>query len=203
MAVKRADFPLPDLSDERTAEFFAGAARGELMIPKCDDCARLVWYPANECPACGGSAFTWVPVYGRGHVFSWAVVRRPFLPAFEKMVPFVTGLVSLAEDPVVRIVSYIVDCEREAVAADMAVRPARCDSKARLRDLGIDGVDVQVLYPSVTLTGAKLYADGRELEIACVRAYNEWLAEFCEGSESRLVGQAIRPTTGVDDAIAE
>jgi uncharacterized OB-fold protein len=46
------------------------------------------------------------------------VVRRAFLPAFEEMVPFVTGLVALDEDPAVRIVSYVVDCEPDALTAD-------------------------------------------------------------------------------------
>jgi uncharacterized OB-fold protein len=129
MALKRADFPLPDLSDERTAEYFAGAARGELVIPRCDECARLVWYPEPRCPACGGESFTWTPVSGRGHLFSWTVVRRPFLPAFEEMVPFITALVSLEEDPAVRIVSYVIDCEPDALAAGRPVeavfRPLR------------------------------------------------------------------------------
>jgi uncharacterized OB-fold protein len=129
MALKRADFPLPDLSDERTAEYFAGAARGELVLPRCDACGQLVWYPERRCPACSGESFTWTPVSGRGQVFSWTVVRRAFLPAFEEMVPFVTALVSLDEDPAVRIVSYLVDCEPEAVVADMPVeavfRPLR------------------------------------------------------------------------------
>jgi uncharacterized OB-fold protein len=122
MALKRVDFPLPDLSDERTAEYFAGAARGELMIPRCDACGRLVWYPEPRCPACDGESFTWTPVSGRGRVFSWTVVRRAFLPAFEEMVPFVTALVALEEDPAVRVVSYIVDVEPEALTADMPVR---------------------------------------------------------------------------------
>ncbi len=129
MALKRTDFPLPDLSDERTAEYFAGAARGELVVPRCDACDRLVWYPETECPSCGGGSLTWTPMSGRGRVFTWTVVRRAFLPAFEQMVPFVTGLVSLDEDPSVRIVSYIVDCDPEALAADMPVeavfRPLR------------------------------------------------------------------------------
>jgi len=129
MALKRADFPLPDLSDGRTAEYFAGAARGELVLPRCDECGRLVWYPEPRCPACAGATFTWSPVSGRGQVFSWTVVRRAFLPAFEEMVPFVTALVALDEDPAVRIVSYLVDCDPEAVVADMPVeavfRPLR------------------------------------------------------------------------------
>ena len=121
MALKRADFPLPDLSDERTAEYFAGAARGELMIPRCDACGRLVWYPEPKCPDCDGESFTWTRVSGRGRVFSWTVVRRAFLPAFEEMVPFVTALVALEEDPAVRVVTYIVDAEPEALTADMPV----------------------------------------------------------------------------------
>ena len=121
MALKRADFPLPDLADERTAEYFAGAARGELVLPRCDSCKRFVWYPEDECPHCGARSFTWTRVSGRGRVFTWTVVRRAFLPAFEEMVPFVTALVSLEEDPAVRIVSYIVDCEPDALAADLPV----------------------------------------------------------------------------------
>ena len=83
------------------------------------------------------------------------------------------------------------------------IRPGSFEPKARLGDLDADGIWAQVLYPSVTLSGARLYADERDLQLACVRAYNEWLAEFCAGGEGRLIGQAIIPTTGVDDAIAE
>jgi len=83
------------------------------------------------------------------------------------------------------------------------MRPGSFDTKARLADLDADGIYAQVLYPSVTLSGAKVYGQEPDLQRACVRAYNEWLAEFCDGSDGRLVGQGILPTTGVDDAIAE
>ena len=122
MALQRADFPLPDLTDERTAEYFAGAARGELVVPRCDACGRLVWYPRAECPRCGGTALTWTPMRGRGRLFTWTVVRRAFLPAFEDMVPFVTGLVALDEDPAVRIVSYVVDCDPGRLVAELPVQ---------------------------------------------------------------------------------
>ena len=84
-----------------------------------------------------------------------------------------------------------------------SMRPGSFDTKARLADMDIDGIYLQVLYPSVTLLGAKIYGSEPELQVACVRAYNEWLAEFCEGSDGRLIGQAILPTTGVDDTVAE
>jgi predicted TIM-barrel fold metal-dependent hydrolase len=83
------------------------------------------------------------------------------------------------------------------------IRPGSFDTKARLDDLDADGIYAQILYPSVTLAGARTYTDDRELQVACVRAYNEWLADFCKPSNGRLIGQTIIPTTGVDDAVAE
>lgn len=83
------------------------------------------------------------------------------------------------------------------------IRPGSFDAAARLADLDADGIYAQILYPSVTLAGARTYADDRELQLACVRAYNEWLLEFCAGGNGRLIGQAIIPTTGVADAVAE
>ena len=121
MAIKRADFPLPDVDDPLTGEFFAGAARGELVIPRCEQCDRFVWYPAEACPHCSGG-LQWVPVSGEATLFSWAIVRRAFLPAFAGMVPFVTALVALVEDPAVRLCSYIVDAEPEDLRADQALR---------------------------------------------------------------------------------
>ncbi|MEE9607562.1 MAG: amidohydrolase family protein [Myxococcota bacterium] len=84
-----------------------------------------------------------------------------------------------------------------------SMRAGSFDTKARLEDMDADGIYAQVLYPSVTLKGAKVYSEDRELQLVCVRAYNEWLLEFCEGSGGRLIGQAILPTTGLDDCIAE
>ncbi len=118
MAIKRADFPLPDVGDPLTAEFFAGATRGELVVPRCVECDRWVWYPEAKCPTCGGD-LAWRTTSGRGNLFSWAVVQRPFLPAFSEMVPFVTALVSLEEAPEVRIVTYVVDADPGDLRADL------------------------------------------------------------------------------------
>ena len=83
------------------------------------------------------------------------------------------------------------------------IRPAFWQPEPRLEDMDIDGIYAQVLYPSVTLKGASTYTDDPELQRFCVRAYNEWLSEFCAGSNGRLIPQAIIPTTGLDDAVAE
>jgi len=118
VAITREDFPLPDVADAGVAPYFAAAARHELSVPRCAGCGRHVWFPAPACPGCGGSEMPWTPVSGRGTLFSWAVVRRAFLPAFADKVPFVAALVALEEDPAVRIVANVVDAEPDALAAD-------------------------------------------------------------------------------------
>lgn len=113
--------PLPDLGDPRVGPFYAAASRGELAVPRCTSCGRFVWYPAEECPRCGGSDHPWVALSGRGTLFSWAVVRRPFHPAYEDLVPFVAGLVAIVEDPAVRLVTRVVDAEPDRLVPDMAM----------------------------------------------------------------------------------
>jgi uncharacterized OB-fold protein len=135
----RPDFPLPDLDWEPTREFWAAAARGVLAIPRCAACDRWVWYPTT-CRACGGERLAWTATSGRGRLFSWTVVRRAFLPRFAAMVPYVTGLVALAEEPAVRIVTLIVDCAPEALRIDQPVR-------AVFRPLTFAGIERQVIAP--------------------------------------------------------
>jgi uncharacterized OB-fold protein len=125
----RAEFPLPDVEWEPTRPFWAGAARSELVLPRCDACGRFVWYPDGACRRCGGAAHTWTAVSGRGRLFSWSIVHRPFIPQLADLVPFVTALVAVEEDPAVRLATFVVDCPHDRLALDMPVavtfRPLR------------------------------------------------------------------------------
>jgi uncharacterized protein len=120
VAITREDFPLPDVEDPSTAGFYAGAAAGELRVPRCAQCGEFVWYPEPACPR-DGAAPGWVAVSGRGTLFSWAVVQRAFLPAFADKVPFVTALVAIDEDASVRIPTLIVDADPDTLVPDGAV----------------------------------------------------------------------------------
>jgi predicted TIM-barrel fold metal-dependent hydrolase len=67
-----------------------------------------------------------------------------------------------------------------------AARPSGWDPVERIADQELDGIDAEVLYPSL---GMKLFAmpDG-ELQRACFETYNQWLAEFCRHDPRRLYG---------------
>lgn len=76
--------------------------------------------------------------------------------------------------------------------------------EARLADMDIDMVTAHVLYPTYVMAGAQEYTSkDRELQIACVQAYNNWMSEFCSVNPGRLLGLAMVPVTSVDDAITE
>jgi uncharacterized OB-fold protein len=136
----RSDFPLPDVEWEPTRPFWAAAARGELAIPRCDACGLLVWYPDRACRGCAGTRHTWTVVSGRGRLYSFSVVRRAFIPAFAADVPYTTGLVALAEDPAVRLVTRIIDCDPAALRIDQALR-------AVFRPLVFPGIERHVVAP--------------------------------------------------------
>lgn len=86
------------------------------------------------------------------------------------------------------------------------LRPGGHDPIARLADQDLDGVRVEVLYPTIALT---VYRSGdapaRQLTLS---AYNEWLGEFCSVSPNRLLGVAalsaddpVRSVADLDTAL--
>ncbi|MBI3743792.1 MAG: amidohydrolase [Chloroflexi bacterium] len=72
------------------------------------------------------------------------------------------------------------------------IRPGAFDPVERLKDMDIDGVDAQTLYPNTALSVFGI--DDLNLQLACLRAYNDWLSEFCSTNPKRLLGIGLVPT---------
>ena len=78
------------------------------------------------------------------------------------------------------------------------------DGAQRLREQDIDGIDAEVLFPPIFATRAIANISDPEVYRALVRAYNIFLArDFCSVAPDRLIGNAVIPITGVDDAVEE
>jgi predicted TIM-barrel fold metal-dependent hydrolase len=75
------------------------------------------------------------------------------------------------------------------------------DPEQHLKDMQLDGVAGEVLYPSQGLFYFKV-AD-TQLMSAIFRAYNDWLAEFCRTDPERLKGIAMINLDDVQDGIKE
>jgi predicted TIM-barrel fold metal-dependent hydrolase len=83
------------------------------------------------------------------------------------------------------------------------VLPALHDPAERIKAQVADSVDAEVLYPNPGLWDAIGLLDDAEVRLECVRAYNDWLADFVAHDPNRLVGVAKIPTTTPEDARAE
>ena len=75
------------------------------------------------------------------------------------------------------------------------------DPAQHLKDMQLDGVAGEVLYPSQGLFYFKV-ADA-QLMSAIFRAYNDWLAEFCSTDPARLKGIAMINLDDVQDGMKE
>ena len=75
------------------------------------------------------------------------------------------------------------------------------DPERHIKDMELDGVAGEVLYPSQGLFYFKV--EDPELMSAIFRAYNDWLAEFCANDPLRLKGVAMINLDDVSDGVKE
>jgi predicted TIM-barrel fold metal-dependent hydrolase len=81
------------------------------------------------------------------------------------------------------------------------INPGCYDAAARQRELDLDGVDAEVLFPNGGVEWAP--PDDPDFHRAMVRIWNDFLSEFCATAPDRFGGCALLPSTGVADCLAE
>jgi len=106
---------LPDLAEPTSAPFWAGAARGELLVQACGACGRRRMPPRPMCPHCQSTDVTWGPTSGRGRVWSYIVPHPPLLPAYSEFAPYNAIVVELEEDPTIRFAGNLVTSASGAI----------------------------------------------------------------------------------------
>jgi predicted TIM-barrel fold metal-dependent hydrolase len=85
------------------------------------------------------------------------------------------------------------------------IPPSAYDPKARLDFLDEEGIHAQVLYPNVGGFGNGFFLrlGDREVVAASVRAYNDFLTEWCSADPDRLLPIVATPFWDVEFAVAE
>ncbi|MEW2119677.1 OB-fold domain-containing protein [Streptomyces sp. NPDC005474] len=99
---------LTPVVDEDGAPFWEYAARGELRVQTCADCAEPRFPPRPCCPHCQSFASEWRPVSGHGRVWSYVVPHPPLLPDYAEQAPYNVIVVELADAPRIRLVGNLV-----------------------------------------------------------------------------------------------
>jgi uncharacterized protein len=85
------------------------------------------------------------------------------------------------------------------------VPPMAYDPQERIKAMDLDQVDYSVLYPSVAGLAAEAFGriGDTDLELACVRAYNDWLIEEWASVSHRFVPQCIVPIWPMQRTVEE
>ncbi len=105
--------PAPAVNPENKP-FFDAAARGKLLIKKCNACGAVHHYPRALCPYCFSDKTGWLEAKGTGTIHTWSVLRRG-VP-----VSYCIAYVTLEEG--VSMLTNIVDCDLDAVRIGMKVK---------------------------------------------------------------------------------
>jgi predicted TIM-barrel fold metal-dependent hydrolase len=86
------------------------------------------------------------------------------------------------------------------------MRPGCYDPKARLEDMEADGVESSLCFPTFPRFCGQTFAEAsdKELALACVRAYNDWMVEeWCGDADGRLIPLPLIPLWDVNLAVEE
>lgn len=74
------------------------------------------------------------------------------------------------------------------------------DPHVRVKDMDLDGLAAEVLYPTFTLG---LFSQEQREQEAGFRVYNDWVADFCKASPKRLFAIPCLSVYDIDVAIKE
>ena len=102
--------------------YWRGLERGELAGRICASCNQATIPPLPGCSHCGHEHGEVVSLSGLGTLYSWTVCHYAFDENFAEEVPYVVGLVSLAEGG--RVVARI-DARDDELIPDMPLNMSR------------------------------------------------------------------------------
>ena len=110
--------PIPAVTPD-LRPFFDAAKRRELVVQRCRGCGALR-FPAREiCSQCLSRRVEWVPVSGRGEIFSYNVMHQVYHPGFATEVPYAVVVVQLDEGA--KMISNLVGVAPQDIRIGMRV----------------------------------------------------------------------------------
>jgi uncharacterized OB-fold protein len=101
----------PETNPE-TKPFWDGCAEEKLVLPRCVDTGKFIWYPRAISPFTFGPV-EWAACSGKGKIYTFSVMERA-------NPPYCIAYVELDEGP--RMMTNIVDCDFASVKVGQPVK---------------------------------------------------------------------------------
>ncbi len=83
--------------DQENLAFFTHCGNHELRVQQCQHCELKRFPPTTACPFCAQPEADWVPVSGKGTIYSYGEVHHAIQPVFREYAPYMLLLVELDE----------------------------------------------------------------------------------------------------------
>ena len=110
--------PKPIVNAE-TQTFWDATREGRLVLPRCDSCDTVIWYPRRFCPSCGSNQITWFDASGHGTIYSFTEIAKGG-GRYRDAGSYVLAFVELDEGP--RVMTNIVGSPGDDLAVGQRVR---------------------------------------------------------------------------------
>lgn len=99
--------------------FWNATRERRLVLPRCEECGLVFWYPRRFCPQCSSRRIAWQDAAGTGVIYSFTIVRVG--PGkFREHAPYAVAVIELDEGP--RLTSNVIGTDVEALAIGQRVR---------------------------------------------------------------------------------
>ena len=80
-------------------EYWANLEQGEFKIRRCNSCSKWQFPAMTRCQHCLGEDLSWQTPSGKGQVWSWIKVHKPYFKEYADEVPYLVAMIKLEEGP--------------------------------------------------------------------------------------------------------
>lgn len=108
--------PIP-VPDARSQPYWDAADQRRLVAQRCVNCTRYQHPPQRICLICGSAELEFVPVSGKGRIYSYTTINDTRVVSLIPLQPFPAVAVELDESPDLLLVTNLVG----AAAAQIAI----------------------------------------------------------------------------------
>ena len=109
-------------NDPLTTFFWEGARKHELHIQRCQSCGIYIHLPRPVCRNCQSFDLRGEKVSGLGTLYSYTETFKPFHPFFVDRSPYILATIALNEQPVLHLLSNLVDIQNADIKIGMPVQ---------------------------------------------------------------------------------
>ena len=129
--------PLPR-PNRLSRPYWDAAKEHKLVIQHCKTCGEKWMCPSNRCPECLNMDVEWIPVSGKGKLWSWVIFHQLYYDGFRADLPYNVAYVELEEGPRARLCTNLVG----------DISKAKCDAPV---EVVFDDVTPEITLPKFRL----------------------------------------------------